>query len=268
MRRGSIFWGVAVMLLGVFLLLNTLGLLHFNWGITWGGFLILLGVWVIWSRSGAGSEPTLASDRVSAPLEGAARVSVRLHHGAGQLTVRGGTEAGMAFDGFFVGGLSCSKRRKGDTLELDLRPPDDVFPGVVFPGMLASRGGLNWTMSLTDVAAMSLEVETGASEVELDLSRLRLSDLAVKTGASSSTITLPATAGSTSVRLDAGAASLTVRVPDGVAALIRAEGLGSIAVDTGRFPRHGGVYQSAGYDTAMNRVDLRASVGLGSLTIR
>lgn len=268
MRRGSLSWGTVVTLLGVFLLLDTLNLLRFNWGIAWGGFLIVLGVWLLWSRSRTWSGPSSASDRASAPLEGAAQVKVRLQHGAGQLTVRGGTEAGMAFDGLFAGGLSFSKRRTGDKLELSLRPPDDVFPGVIFPGMFASRGGLDWTLSLTDVAAMSLEVETGASEMELDLSRLRLSDLTVKTGASSSTITLPATAGSTSVRLEAGAASLSVRVPEGVAARIHAEGLGSIAVDTVRFPRRGGAYQSDNYDMAMNRVELRASVGLGSLSIR
>ncbi len=267
MRRGSMFWGLAVTALGVLLLLDTLGLFRFNWGIAWGAFLILLGFWIIWSRSRGRTAVGAPSEHASVPLEGAARVAVRLRHGAGSLTVRGGTEAGMAFDGTFVGGLSTGKRRRGDTLELDLRVPEDVFPGM-FPGMMGSHGGLTWNLSLTDVAAMTLEVETGASEMDLDLSRLRLSDLTVKTGASSSSIKMPATAGGTRARIDAGAASLSVRIPDGVAALIRVEGLGSIAVDTDRFPRRGGDYQSADYDTAMNRLDLRASVGLGSLSIR
>jgi len=60
-----------------------------------------------------------------------------------------------------------------------------------------------------------------------------------------------------------------MRVPSGVAARIRASGgLAEIHVDRGRFPRAGGVYQSADYDTAPNRVDIDVEAGVGSVNIR
>jgi hypothetical protein len=43
----------------------------------------------------------------------------------------------------------------------------------------------------------------------------------------------------------------------------------SVSVDTNRFPRlDSGLYQSAGYDTAADRVDINVEAGLGSVTVR
>jgi hypothetical protein len=62
---------------------------------------------------------------------------------------------------------------------------------------------------------------------------------------------------------------VVVRVPSGVAARIRASGgLADIRVDRDRFPRAGGVYQSADYDTAANKVDIDVEAGVGSVNIR
>ncbi len=97
------------------------------------------------------------------------------------------------------------------------------------------------------------------------LSRLLVTELLVKTGASSTEITLPAGAGHTAVRVEAGAASVVLRVPEGVAARVDAgAAAGAVDVDPRRFPGH----QSPDYATAANRVEIHARLGAGSLSVR
>jgi hypothetical protein len=95
-----------------------------------------------------------------------------------------------------------------------------------------------------------------------------LRSLRLQTGASETTITLPQGAGETRVRADAGAAQVTFRVPDGVAASIRSRvALGTTQVDTARFPRTGDRYESAGFASAPNRVEIDLQGGVGSFRV-
>jgi len=82
-------------------------------------------------------------------------------------------------------------------------------------------------------------------------------------------VTLPAAGGHSTVEIQAKAAFVVLRVPDGVAATISAagSGAGSIDIDDARFPPHEGGYRSPGYESAANRVDIRADVPAGSLTV-
>ena len=69
----------------------------------------------------------------------------------------------------------------------------------------------------------ALEFNTGAGEARLDLTDLRVTNLRLQTGASSTDVTMPANAGHTKAKIDAGAASITIRIPSGVAARISSE---------------------------------------------
>ena len=96
-----------------------------------------------------------------------------------------------------------------------------------------------------------------------------MKDLALKTGASSTVVKLPANAGMTHVKVESGAASVVMEVPAGVAARVETSaGLASIDVDQSRFPKVNGYYQSADYDTADHKVDIRIETGLASIEIR
>jgi hypothetical protein len=116
---------------------------------------------------------------------------------------------------------------------------------------------------------MTLDLETGAGESRLDLSALKAEEIRLKTGASSTEMTLPARAGKTRVKVTSGAASVVLRVPNGVAARIAVEsGLAGITIDPNRFPRSGSGYQSAEYDRAENSVDIQIETGVGAVEIR
>jgi hypothetical protein len=146
--------------------------------------------------------------------------------------------------------------------------PRSDFPEVIFPWNWTSRRGFEWTFGFTRDVPLNLIFETGAAEAVLDLSDLLVRDLKLKTGASSTTLKLPAEAGYTHVKVEAGMASVKIYIPDGVEARVEAEaGLASVSVDQNRFPKTNGYYQSAGYENAENKVEIRIETGLGSIEI-
>ena len=265
MRRKELFWAVILIVVGVLLILDRLVGLAFGQLIL-PVSLILVGIWVLWgARRG---REAIEREEVSIPIEDAERASVRLRHGAGRLRINAGAGPDELMAGSFRGGVNCQVERRGDTMDLGIGPPrGELSP--FFRPWFWGRGGMDWEVRLNGEIPLSLRVDTGAASAELELSQLRVTDLELHTGVSSSQIELPARAGHTRVRIESGMASVSVRVPADVAARIRSEsGLASVAVDTARFRRVGNVYESPDYDVAENKVDIHVKAGLGSVDIR
>lgn len=262
MRRGTLFWGFLLIIFGLVLLLDNLGLLGNIdiWNLLWPFFLIALGAWILLGTIFRRAPQT---EHASVPLEGAQNARVRVRHGAGRLEVSAGAGMGLLAEGDFTGGLEYHSKLQGNTLEVKMSPPEQNFPFAWSPGTT-----LDWSFGLTRDIPLSLDFETGASESHLNLRELRLTELRLKTGASSTTIDLPAKAGFTRVSVESGAASVNISVPEGVAARIQTKGgLSTIQVDGQRFPQMGGVYLSADYESAANKVEMDIQMGVGSVTI-
>jgi hypothetical protein len=203
-------------------------------------------------------------EQVTIPLDTSVRAHITIGHAAGRLSLQGKTEAGVLVKGTFVGGLDYRTRKDGDLLNVDMRVPESIFPWGWGPGST-----LDWNFNVSDAIPLTLDFNTGASESQIDLSGLRVTDVSVQTGASSTTLTLPAASGMTHLKVGSGAASVNVKVPDGVAARIRVQsGLAGITIDQARFPRQGDLYLSPDYGSAQNRVDIDVQTGVGSINIR
>ena len=241
MRNGMLFWGFVLVLLGVLMLT---GAMQYFWPIV----LIAVGGWIVVSafwRGAMGNQP------VSVDAQGAASAYVKIGHGAGELHVDAKAAAGKALEGMVTEGAHVDSRLLGD--RLDLRLTNDV----TFIPFMGNTRGLNWDLHLTRDIPITLDLETGASRSIIDLREARVTSVTLNTGASETEITLPA-AGQVSAAVHLGAAEARLNVPEGVAARIRSQsGLAEINVNTARFPRTGDVYQSADFETAANRVDLR-----------
>ncbi len=264
MRRGVSFWGLVLILFGLVLLLDQFHIFgNLNlWGLVGPLFLVLLGVWVL---LGMVIRPKYELVNETIPLEGAASARVRLDHGAGQIVVSSGAGIGNLLEGEFGGGLEKSVSRQADQLNVRLEMPPQFFPFTFNWGM----HGLDWKVKLNTSTRLEIELNSGASDMQVNLEDLLVSRVAVKTGASSTRLTLPKSAGLTSVRVEAGAASVSIRVPEGVSARIRARGgLSSTSVDRSRFPRTGPDYCSADFDTAVNKADISIDTGVGSVDVR
>jgi LiaI-LiaF-like transmembrane region len=259
MRRDNMFWGTALILVGVLLFLQTEGYIGNIFPYLWPLALILVGAWVIlgvyWKPA------TSPEESFSIPLGAVQSVEYHFSHGAGQLEISGGAPTGRALVGTSAAGMNRNSQVNGD--KLDVR----VEAGPSFVPFIGPSQGV-WRFQLTREIPSRLVVETGASSLNLDLRDVPAREIALKTGASSSNIILPEQ-GASLLDIEAGAASVRVVVPPATAARIRVEeGVTSINVDTNRFPRLGsGFYQSSGYDTAVDRAEINIASGLGSITV-
>jgi hypothetical protein len=264
MRRSTIFWGFVLILLGGLMFINAADI-RLPGGINpmqlfWPSVLILLGGWVIFGYFMRGNVDT---EQVSIDLQGANQASLKLSHGAGRLVLGAGASPGQLLTGTFAGGVKQRARLSGDRLEAKI----EAHP-TLFPPFFGGWQGLEWKIDLNPDIPLALRLETGASQSELDLRELKVTDLRVNTGASKTDLTLPANAGKTDVRVEIGAASVDMVVPQGVAARIRAEqGLSAIEVDPSRFPYSNGIYESPDFSSAQNKVDILVQAGVGRVTV-
>ena len=266
MRRGSIFWGSLILVLGVVLLINQF-VPGFNvWGVFWPLVLVGLGVWFLVGQRWAGSG-NLVNEQVHIPLADIREARIQLHHGAGRLEMMPSGTPGELLSGSFSGGVEQRLERSGQSARLDLRTASlPVFIGWPFVYM---NQGLSWNIAVTREIPLQLEVETGASETRLNLQDLIVTELSIKTGASSFVTTLPAAAGQTRVNVQSGAASVELYLPQGVAGRIHIQsGLAGVNIDQNRFPAAGSGYETPGYETAANKADIYVETGVASITIR
>lgn len=264
MRRDYLFWGAVLILLGGLMFLNSAEI-RLPGGINpmqlfWPSVLILLGGGILFGYFMRG---TVEQEQLSIDLQGANQASLKLSHGAGRLTLGAGAAMGQFLSGSFAGGVKQRTRKSADRLDshLEARP-------FIFPPFFGGWQGLEWDINLNRDVPLTLRLETGASQSELDLRDLKVTDLRVNTGASKTDLTLPANAGMTNVRVELGAASLDMVVPEGVAARIRAEhGAAAIEIDTARFPYSNGIYESADFSSAQNKADIMIQAGAGRVAV-
>ncbi len=273
MRRWNVVVGAVLVILGIFallqVLLNVAGINFRIWWLFWPLVLIAGGVWIvlgIW-RSGL---PVAPAEQAQVPLEGAAEADVTVRHGAGRLSVAAGAGAGQLLSGTFGGGLDAARTLDGKRLKVDMRVKErDVSRWIFGPwGRGWGPGMLDWDFTLNPSVPLALRLETGASETRLSLGDLQVKELSLRTGASSTSVDLPAAAGFTRVTVRSGAAAIRIRVPQGVAASIAVRSaLAGVRVDTARFPAAGSGYASPDYDRAANRVEISVETGVGSVDI-
>lgn len=260
MRRDNIFWGGVLILAGVLLYLQTQGYITDAFKYFWPLALIIVGVWII---LGVYWKPDRSSDETfSIPMNAAQSVRYHFSHGAGQLEISGGAPAGQALVGTSAVGMNRKSYLNGD--QLDVR----IEAGPSFVPFVGPNQGV-WRFQLPQDVPALLTVESGASSMNIDLTDVLATRLALKTGASSTNVTMPAR-GASLLDVEAGAASINIRVPEVTAGRIRVkEGVTAVNVDTTRFPRlDSGIYQSSNFDASQNRTEITIESGLGSVTVK
>ncbi|MBE7534603.1 MAG: hypothetical protein HS124_02590 [Anaerolineales bacterium] len=260
MRRVNIFWGLALILLGGLFFLQARGIIENVFDFIFPLALILLGGWVIFSVF---AKPDLSDDDTfSFPLQSAKSVRYEFSHGAGQFQIGGGAPAGTAIVGSSAVGMNTESRMDGDRLNVEVSAGPSVIP------FIGPSSGV-WRFQLTQEVPVILEIDAGASALEIDLENVLATRVELSTGASSVHLTAPAR-GVSLLDVEAGAASVNIRVPSGIAARVRFEGgMNSMNVDTNRFPKvDAGFYQSPDFDSSVNRAEINIEGGLGSVTVK
>ncbi len=261
MRRGNIFWGVVLIILGGLFFLKETGVISNVFGWFWPVLLILLGAWILLERF----LPAPAGDpgeSFSIDLQGAARLALDFDLGAGSMQLTGGAAPGTAVSGTQATGMDRKSSLAGDTLEVKIGAGPSFLP------FIGPSGG-TWQLRLNQDVPLTLKVAAGASSLDFDLTDLKVTQMKIEIGASTLKVKLPANAGNTTVDIDSGAATLDLSVPQGVAARVRAKHeASSLHIDHSRFPMQAdGLYQSADYDTTANKVEIDLDGGANTVNI-
>jgi hypothetical protein len=260
MRNGSLFWGFLLIAVGGLFALQAMNIIENVTNFLWPLFLIALGAWILW---GAFARPSLepgSAGSFSIDLQGASRVAFDLDHGAGQVLVAGGAPAGIAVSGVQATGINVASELEQESLHVKVEAGPSFLP------FLGPDGGA-WQFQLTNEVPLSLDVDAGAASLRFDLSQVKLSSFKLDTGASSVSLILPAE-GQPLVEIESGAASVDITVPQSMAARIRSEaGASSLSVEPRLEYRGDGLYQSANFETAVNRVEIRLEGGANSVSI-
>jgi hypothetical protein len=261
MRRGNLFWGGVLVLLGVLFLLQAQGLIHDVWRLAWPLFVMLLGVWILTDRFLSGWTGG-STEEFSIDLQGASKVALDFDHGAGAVQFSGDAPTGVALAGLTAAGMDMHSGLSGDTMSVDINA------GPTFIPFIGPAGGV-WKFHLTQEVPVSIKVDAGATSLDFDMTNVKLAFLGVDTGASSLKVKLPTHAGSTLVDVQSGAAALEFSVPQGVAARVRFEqGASSTNIDLVRFPQlAGGIYQSPDFDSAPNKIEINLEGGANSVSV-
>ena len=261
MRRGELFWGILLVVLGALFFLKTAGFLVgdvFGW--FWPLVIIAVGIWILMGGFYRRSQYEKA-EKFSIPLQEAREARLTIQHGAGHVELRAGADAGDFLTGVSGMGMNQKTRVVDGKLEVEIEAGPSFIPFV------GPEGG-TWEYRLNQDVPMQIKVEAGASRLDLNLTDLKVSRFSYEGGASTVNLTLPARVENSLVDLEAGAASVDVQVPEGVAIRLRTKSVGSLDVDQQRFPmREKGLYQSADYDAAKYRADVTIDGGVTSIRV-
>jgi hypothetical protein len=305
-HRPGLVGPILLIVIGLNLLLSTLGLLQVSWWELWRLWpliLVLLGLDIL-SRHSRGASaavavvslalvaglfyllatspeplrPVLATGTgslvvhpVAEDLGEARRAEVDIRMGVGELHL-----SALGDSPHLLEGQLNYPERHGSAPHVSYRLDGDVGhlslesrsrQAWIVP-FSGSPGGESWTVGLSRQVPLSINLHAGASTSVLDLTSLQLTELRVKAGVGRVEVQFPAEGDRMAARVEGGVGEVLLRIPRSVAARIRIEGgLGSRQID-GRFTQvDGKIFESSGYDTAASRLEIVIEGGVGSLRV-
>lgn len=299
--RGGVVGPTLLIAAGIFFLLSNLGVISWSfWDAAWRlwpivliaiGLDLLIGRRSIWSSLlvllvtigflaagffwlvtsdglGGGS----VSDSISQSLSGAESAEVEINFGVGRVTM----EALPAGSEELIAGtierpeeirVEQSFDVSDDVAHYRLQTKGSVRSVQSIPFFGPQDDNWRWDMQLNRDVPLRLTLDTGVGETTLDLRQLMVETINVDTGVGQTTVILPGH-GEIEARVSGGVGELIIELPEGVPARIESDtGLGSTDI-ADVFERNGDVYESPGYDDALDRINLSLSAGIGQVTVR
>lgn len=214
-----------------------------------------------------GAATPVAHQSIRQPAERAARAAISITAGLSRLQIGALDEPETLIAGQVDydarNRLEQQYRLSGDTATFTLEERDAGGPR---PLIRSGDEQLRWDLQLSRRLPISLAVSAGVGESTLDLAELQVTELTLRTGVGNTTLALPRQ-GQVLVNVSGGVGNLTITIPRGMAARIDAgSDLGNVRV-VGDYTLRGNVYVSPDFATAANRIDLRASKGIGTITV-
>lgn len=210
---------------------------------------------------------------LSEPLNGATTAKVEINAGDGNLTIdklAGGEQVLASGTLQYLenqGAPACTLNTNNGQATLTLKRGGAGQPWFRFP-WAACNGATEWQIHLNPTISSDITARSDGGNVRLNLAGMAVTRVSADTGGGNMDMVLPDNAADLCVAAKTGAGNVTVHVPSGIAAKIHATtGLGKVFVDS-RFSKiDGNTYQSPGYDSAANKVEITVSSGAGNVSV-
>ena len=293
-ERPAPMWGIFLLFLGTVFLLQTLNILP--WGLWenlwrfWPVLIIIIGLSILLRRY----NPWLVSGLILVLLFaclGIAYWQYSPHLPGGETTKSyseplGSLEHAQIEIDFSAGSLNISslplnspnfveadsEARNGNmlvafqsqdsegTLHLKTDQVDRRFP---------NEAGSRWEVSFTRNIPLTIQVKSAASNLELDLSELEVTELQMDIDIGNSIVKMPFSAGTTLAYIKADLANVEVTIPEGVATKLKIDtDLSVLNVNESRFPKKGDYYLSPNFESAENRIELELDCDLSRVQVK
>lgn len=295
-ERYAPMWGILLLFLGIIFLLQNLDVLPWGlWGTLWHFWPVLIiiigasillryhNVWLVsalilamlfaclgitvW-QYGASPPAEKITSAYSEPLGSLEQAQVEIDFSGGSLTMDSLPYASLNFveagSGMRNGdkGMKAEFRRHGSEGELHLSLERGRWE-------FWSKGENSWQVRFNRNIPLTLDVKSAASNVNLDLSQLQITELAMDVHLGNHMVKVPSTTGSVHVYINADLSNLEITIPDGVAVKLMADAdLSIFKVDEHRFPRNGDYYVSQDFASAKNRVELELDCDLSRVQVK
>lgn len=199
-----------------------------------------------------------AQGALSIPRDGAQKLSLHLTGGA--TTYRVLAPAGALVEARSdLEQLHSRVSRSGDAIDVNIT---QCWNGPIMTGR-------DVEVRIAGDVPTALDLTGGAGSFELDLREVRLTELRLTNGASSTKIQLPRPSGDVSVRITGGASSTDIDLGGAAARVETTGGLTSlnspstVTTGVGR-----SVYETPGYASAADRYTITVTGGVSSVTVR
>ena len=291
MNIGKFIWGIIVLAIGFIFLAINFGFLDSSvwaqiWKL-WPILIIVVGVsiisgavakWVqivlsilviiivvgaiIWSIWPLGQENSTSTQTISESInESADEASIEIKTGAADIKIGGGSKMlveGTVKSNFLSTEVQRKLQDKADELTILSHSIRSSFWG----------GKNNWDLSLSEDFPIKLTLETGAVDAKLNLAKTKITDLAVRSGASSYEIELGDKSDLIKGEVSIGASSLKLRVPKSTGIKITADtGVSSNNFSKEELIKNDNVYETADFDKAAKKVEIELKTGASSIEL-
>jgi hypothetical protein len=154
-----------------------------------------------------------------------------------------------------------------DQATLTLRGSRDVRPRFRLP-WVACNGATEWLIHLNPTVSSDIKAHSDGGNLKLNLAGMIITRVSADTGGGNIDIVLPDNTANLSVNAKTGAGNVVVSIPSWVEAHIHATtGLGKTIVDPQFSQIDKNTYQSPGFDTAANKVDITVHSGAGNVSV-
>lgn len=123
------------------------------------------------------------------------------------------------------------------------------------------------TVELPHGIPVDLDIDSGASKLDLDLANIMAENIAIDTGASQAKLTLGSASQNAEVRISAGASSITVNVPRGSGVKLVVDAGLSGKLFSGFMQVDDQAYQTEQYAVASSTIEVRIDAGVSNIVV-